>query len=200
MSGGTTVFPKVAFLTALAGILNIPVARCIWAGDEEPVMGKPAPPFHWAYAVVDIRNRVPVGWDDMRQTANPDGSFSLLQVGRRVLTISVKLFSYTSPRLISADDILEDMNSSIFDDDNRDVLNGMGLALEDIGAITPLPTTINARYISAAYTEMTIAFAVTRQAQVAGGNTTIGEVIGTGTNTTESGSGTVVTGIDVVGG
>jgi hypothetical protein len=188
VSGGTTVFPKAQFLAVLAGLLNIPASRCISVGEEEPVMGPPGGGYNWAYAEVEARNRVAVGWDDMRQTDNGDGTFTLLQVGRRVLTIGVKLFS-----------MLEDMNSSIFDDSNRDMLNGMGLALENIGAITPLPVLINSRYLSAAYTDMTIAFAVTRQAQVAGGNTTIREVIGTGTNTAESGTGTVVTGVDVVG-
>jgi hypothetical protein len=199
VSGGTTVFPRAQFLAVLAGLLNIPASRCISVGEEEPVMGPPGGGYNWAYAEVEARNRVAVGWDDMRQTDNGDGTFTLLQVGRRVLTIGVKIFSFTSPRLIDAHDMLEDMNSSIFDDSNRDMLNGMGLALENIGAITPLPVLINSRYLSAAYTDMTIAFAVTRQAQVAGGNTTIREVIGTGTNTAESGTGTVVTGVDVVG-
>ena len=198
MSGGTTTFPKVPFLATLASLVNVAPGYCLWAGDPEPKFLPPASPYIRANMVVDIAKRVGVGWDDMRQTDNPDGTYSLLQVGRRVLTVSVNLFYWGSPTVASADDILEDLNSSIFDDLNRDVLNEMGLALENTGNITPLPTFLGARYISAAHTDMTIAFAVTRQASPVGSAVSIREVIGQGTNTTESG-GTTIAGIDVVG-
>jgi hypothetical protein len=145
---------------------------------------------------VGASSRNAIGWDDLRKTDNNDGTFTVAQVGRRQIVLSIECFSYASADVVIADDILEQLRSRIQSPDNLATLNGMQLVQETSGPIITLPTSVNGTELSAAHLDMTVALAWQDSANYPGGNGWIGEVIGTGTVTTESGGTTSPT-IDV---
>ncbi len=188
-----TPFPRTAFKALVASILNCPPAYVVWQGDVEPSFGKPAGGLLWASCRIASSSRTTVGCDDLRQTDNGDGTYVLDQVGRRELLLGFQLFLWGPPGQFFADDYMDLLHTRIWQPNNLDTLNGMGLVLVTNGPVLPLPTTINSRYISAAHADLTVALANQDVATVPGGNQTIHEIIGTGTLTTEGGGTATVT-------
>lgn len=191
-----TPTPRAALKALFAKVLGLPTAYVVWKGDKEPSPVRPAPQFTWAMLRVGVSSRNAVGWDDLRKADNGGGSLSITQVGRRVLVLSLDLFSYASADVVLADDLMEILRSRIQSPDNLQALNAMGLVQETSGPITPLPTSVNGSEISAAHLDMTVALAWQDTATNPGGNSWVSEVLGTGTVTTESG-GTATATFDV---
>ncbi len=179
-----TPFPRKAFKELLASILNLHPAYVTWRGDKEPAFMKPDAPFLWASLRIGGSKRAAVGWDDLRQTDDGNGGFSVMQVGRRQITLSLDLFTYFSPDIAVADDIMDPLQATAWQPSNLALLNAMSLVMETSSAIFPLPTTIDNRYISAAHMDLVVALAnIDAGVTYPGGNGTIEEVTGTGTYT-----------------
>ena len=157
---------------------------------------KPTAPLLWASCRIGSSSRLAVGADDLRQTDNTDGTYSLNETGRRQIIVSFDVFTYDSTAVHFADDLLDLLLTRLWQPINLDTLNGMALVLETFGAILPLPTFVNQRFISAAHADLTMALANQDTALAPGGMQTIGEVLGTGTITKETG-GTDTETIDV---
>lgn len=185
-------FPRKQFMALLASILNMPTAYVTWQGQKDDSPLFPGKQFLWASMNVGTRARHWVGGDDLRRTDGPGGTITTLQVGRRVMSLSLNLYTYASIDDVIADDQLELLRTRLWQPVNLDVVNAMGLVIETAGPVVPLPTFINSRYISAANLDMTAALALTDQAFYPGPNNSVGEVIGTGTVTTEGGGTTPV--------
>lgn len=192
-----TPFPRVAFKALVASILNCHPTYVTWKGDAEPSYGKPAAPFLWGSCRIGSSSRVMVGADDLRQTDNVDGTYSLNETGRRNIILGFDIFTYDSTAIHFADDLADLLLTRLWSPINLDLLNGMALVLETCGAILPIPTYVNQRFISAAHVDVTVALANQDAALAPGGMQTIGEVFGTGTLTKESGSGTTTQVLDV---
>lgn len=183
-----TPFPRPQFLSLVASILGCPPSYVTWKGSPEPAYMKPAAPFAWASLRIGTSSRVTVGADDLRQIDNGDGTFNVNTVGRRQIILSIDCFTWDSTLAHIADELLEQLMTQIYRPANLDIVNGMAIVLESNGPIIPLPTTINARYISAAHVDLTVALANQDVSSAAypGGDQYIGEVrtsgdVGTGT-------------------
>lgn len=173
-----TPFPRTKFLALVASVLGCPPAYVTWKGGPEPAYGKPAAPLAWASLRIGASSRRVVGNDDLRQSDNGDGTFSVNTIGRRQIILSIDCFTWDSTLVHIADELLEQLMTQIYRPANLDTLNGMALVLESNGPIIMLPTSINARYISAAHVDLTVALAnqdVTTAAYP-GGDQYIGEV------------------------
>lgn len=186
-----TPFPRKAFRALMAAILNFPPAYVLWRGDPEPVFGPPSAPFLWGSLRIGSSSRKAVGWDALVQTDTGDGGFTMAQVGRRQIVLSLDLFTWGPTEELFADDLLETLSNGAQSPDNLARMNAMGLVFESTGAIVPLPTTVNARYISAAHVDLTVALAIggadgkASAARYPGGNTYVDEVIGDGVVTVD---------------
>ena len=183
-----TPFPRTPFLAVVAGIVGCPLAYVTWKGTPEPAYLKPSASMAWASLRIGASSRRVVGGDDLRQKDNGDGTFSVNTTGRRQIILSIDCFTWDSTLVHIADDLLDQLVTQIYRPVNLDTLNGMALVVETDGPIIQLPTTINARYISAAHVDLTVALAnqdVTTAAYP-GGDQYIGEVRSTG----DAGTGT----------
>lgn len=157
----------------------------------------PASPFRWGLLRMKAMNRAAQGWDDLRRTDNGDGTYSQQTVGRRVITIAMDYFSYESADSIMSDDVLENVRTTLWDPYFLNAFNLVGMAVQDIGNITPLPQSYNGREISAAHLEITMALATTATARDVFTSEWIKEVAGAGTLTKEDGT-TLNVPLDVV--
>lgn len=173
-----TPFPRTQFLALAAGIVGCPPAYVTWKGAPEPAYIKPASSFAWASLRIGTSSRRAVGGDDLRTVDNGDGTFTVNTVGRRQIILSIDCFTWDSTLVHIADELLEQLMTQIQRPVNLDTLNGMALVLESNGPIVPLPTTINARYISAAHVDLTVALANQDATSAAypGGDQYVGEV------------------------
>lgn len=191
-----TPFPRAKFKALVAAVTKVQPAYVVWRGEQEPAYLQPSREYLWASIRVGTSSRVGVGTDDLRRTNNPDGSFTTNQTGRRQIILSFECFVWGPGMDVIADDVLDTLITRIWQPINLATVNAMALVIETCGPILPLPTYVNGRYISAAHVDLTVALANQETAYYPGGNGTIGEVIGTGTVTTESG-GTITQTIDV---
>jgi hypothetical protein len=195
-----TPFPRDAFAALVASIIGCPPAYVTWFGQPEPSYMKPVASLTWASVRLKTNSRTAVGSDDLRVSDDGDGSFTVNMVGRRVINISVDCFVWASADAFDADEFLELLTTRLFRPDSLDKLNGMALVYETCGPILTLPTTINARYITAAHVDLTVALANQDASTETypGGNQYVGEVQSTGTIKNEGGVGSPVI-VDVAG-
>lgn len=176
-----TPFPRAQFLGVVASVLGVPPAYVTWKGTPEPSYMKPATPLLWASLRIGASSRVGVGWDDLRKTDNGDGTFTMQSVGRRKIVLGIECFTWDSTLAHDAVDLLDLLVTDIYQPDKLDTLNGLGLVIETNETILPLPTYVEARFISAAHVDLTVALAIQAGATFPGGNQFIGEVQGSGT-------------------
>lgn len=155
-------------------------------------------PFRWAQLRIKASKRDAVGWDDLHQTDNVDGTITMASKGRRVILLSVDCMSFDPTAEVMADDILEDVRTKIWHPEILDALNGVGLVAQDVGTIVDLPTQRAGRIISAAHLDITLALAVTDLARYpAVTRGWVQEVTGSGVVTEEDGTSTITIPFDV---
>lgn len=180
-----TPFPRAPFLSLAASIVGCLPSYVTWRGSQEPAYPKPSAPYLWASMRIGASSRAVVGCDDIRASDNGDGTFQVNTVGRRQIILSIDCFTWDSTLTHIADEILEQLATHIYLPANLDTLNGMALVAETNGPIVMLPTTINARYVSAAHLDLTVALANQDKTNAAypGGDQWIQTVQSTGTAT-----------------
>ena len=194
----TTAFPRAQFLALCAGIIGIPVAYATWKGTMEPSYLKPTGNFRWASMRVGTSKRTTIGTDNIRYSDDGDGTFTANTDGRRQIILSVDIFTWDSTLVDDAVDLMDLFLANFTNPDKLDTLNGMSLVHENYGSIIPLPTTINARYISAAHVDLTMALAFQNSANFPGGNQWVGEVQVNGTVTDVGGGATPLQKSDII--
>ena len=177
-----TPFPRAPFLSLVASILSVPPLYVTWKGTPEPSYMKPAAPLLWASLRIGSSSRAQVGADDIRQKDNGDGTFTVTTIGRRQVILGIDCFTWDSMLVHIADDLLEQLATQIYLPANLDTINGMALVVESSGPITPIPTTIDGRFVSAAHFDLTVALANqdTSTQAYPGGDQYVGEVRTTG--------------------
>lgn len=151
-------------------------------------------PYKHGWMRIGASRRRSVGWDDLRRTPNPDGTFTMQSVGRRQITLGVDFFSLDrglsgGAFVTMADDVLEDVCTKLWHPSVLDTLNGMGLVFEDQADILPLSYIVNDTELDAAHVDLTVALAVVDAASYTFVNGWVQEVAGTGTAIQENGVG-----------
>ena len=164
----------------------------------EPSYLKPTGNFRWASMRVGTSKRTTIGTDNIRYSDDGDGTFTANTDGRRQIILSVDIFTWDSTLVDDAVDLMDLFLANFTNPDKLDTLNGMSLVHENYGSIIPLPTTINARYISAAHVDLTMALAFQNSANFPGGNQWVGEVQVNGTVTDVGGGATPLQKSDII--
>lgn len=154
LNGNLPIVNKDAFAAIIANCLtSLSANAVVWKLDPQPFIGDT----DRARIVLDVFSIMGDGWDERRRVYGlpgyPPNAYVTVMLGNRIVHVTVRAEAFD--KSVEAAELVDQVRSNIFSDDNNAALNAINLAWVDAEAAVRMDYHVDERAVNCAVADFT---------------------------------------------